>query len=53
VREVGDRRVVGYLRVSTADQADRRFGLGVQEARIREFPKSERLELVELSPTRP
>lgn len=39
-------RAVGYLRVSTAEQAASGFGLDVQRQRIADFCRTERLELV-------
>jgi DNA invertase Pin-like site-specific DNA recombinase len=43
-------RVVGYLRVSTDAQAERGFGLDVQEQAIRQWAKRENKVLTELFP---
>lgn len=39
-QDATSRRAVGYLRVSTSDQAAPGFGLAAQKRHIREFAKS-------------
>jgi DNA invertase Pin-like site-specific DNA recombinase len=46
VRECQARPVVGYLRVSTLDQADRDYGLDVQRERVATLCRAEPLELL-------
>ena len=43
------KRAVGYLRVSTAGQAERGMGLAAQRERVREYAKEHGYELLELA----
>lgn len=47
-RATGGRRVVGYARVSTHEQAERGFGLDLQRARLADYCIRERLDMVAL-----
>ena len=43
------KRAVGYVRVSTAGQAERGMGLAAQRERVREYAERQGLELIEIA----